>query len=116
MKHTLKLEHWNAGNAWWENKRDEIQALVLETSPDLLFISEANLRQNIPEEEKHITGYYIISPNTELSMGYSRLILLAREWVKLDIMDNCMSIDVPTIWVKIVTRGCKPLVVGSIYR
>ena len=82
----------------------------------MLFISEANLRSNTPQEQKHIDGYYIITPNTELLMGYSRLILLVREGVQLNIMDECMSNEVPVIWVKLVTRGRKPLIIGSIYR
>ena len=116
VKQTLRLDHWNAGNGWWEHKRGEIQALVLETNPDLLFVSEANLRANTPPEKKDIEGYHIISPNTELSLGYSRLILLVRDGVQLNVMEDCMSNEVPVIWVKLVTRGRKQIVIGSIYR
>ena len=49
-------------------------------------------------------------------MGYSRILLLAREGVKLDIMNECMDRDIPAIWVKLITRGRKPLVIGGIYR
>ena len=62
MKQTLKISHWNAGSSWWESKRTEVQALIMETEPDLLFVSEANLRSDTPPELREIQGYYTITP------------------------------------------------------
>ena len=112
----MKLSHWNAGNAWWENKQTEITALTQEWDPDLLFISEANLRETITQEERHIQGYYIIVPNTSVNIGYSRIILLVKEGVKISIMDECMDMNIPAIWVKIIACGRKPIVIGGLYR
>ena len=116
VKQTLRLSHWNVGNALWENKRTEISALILESDPDLLYISEANLKSNVTEEERHIEGYYQILPNTAIRMGYSRLVLLVKEGVRVSLMDECMADEIPAIWVKVITRGRKPLVVGGLYR
>ena len=116
MKNTLKVVHWNAGGAWWESKLVEIQALILDTMPDLLFISEANLRADTPMELANIQGFYILKPNTELQLGYSRILLLVREGVKLSIMDECMDSMIPAIWVKVITKGRKPLIIGGLYR
>ena len=116
LKQTIKLIHWNAGNAWWEQKRDEIEAMLIEKQPDLAFITEANLRTGINDEQKDIQGYYMLTPNMHLNMGYSRILLLAREGVHLDIMNDCMGDDIPIIWVKITSRGRKPLVIGGVYR
>ena len=49
-------------------------------------------------------------------MGYSRLLLLVREGVRIDILDSCMSEEVPDIWVRIISKGRKSLVVGGVYR
>ena len=81
-----------------------------------MFVSEANMRDNIPPEQKSFHGYYVITPNTSYSMGYSRIILLVREGVKLDILDNCMDETVPAIWVKVISRGRKPIIIGGLYR
>ena len=116
LKQTIRLSHWNIGNSWWENKKTEIMALIIEEDPDLFFISEANMREDITPEEKYIDGYYHITPNTAVGMGYSRLILLVKEGVKVSIMDECMDVTIPAIWVKIISRGRKPLVVGGLYR
>ena len=116
VKQTLRQTHWNAGNSWWENKGIEITVLILEEDPDMLIISEANRRDSIVPELKHIEGYYMITPNTSNSMGYSRLILLVKEGVRVNIMDDCMSDEIPAIWVKLVSRGRKPIVIGGLYR
>ena len=116
VKSTLKLMHWNAGHSCWETKRIEVEALILETKPDMLFISEANLRYETPACQKDIQGYYIVTPNTEISMGYSRIILLVREGVQLTILNNCMDDNIPAIWVKLTSKGKKPLTIGGIYR
>ena len=39
----LKIQHWNLGSRHWHRKRTEIEALLQESEPDLLFISEANM-------------------------------------------------------------------------
>ena len=116
LKQTIKLSHWNAGNSWWGNKITEVETLIMEEDLYLLFISEANLRECITPEEKHIQGYYMITPNTSVRLGYSRLVLLVREGVRVSILDDCMSDTIPAIWVKVITRGRKPLVIGGLYR
>ena len=75
VKQTLKVVHWNKGSSWWENATSEVQALILQLDPDLLFIAEANMRTNIPDYQKQISGYYLINPNTSISMNYSRQVL-----------------------------------------
>ena len=93
-----------------------MEALILETKPDMIFISEANLRYNTPASQKDIQGYYIVTPNTEINMGYSRIILLVREGVQLTILNNCMDDNIPAIWVKLTSKGKKTLTIGGIYR
>ena len=116
VKQTLKIAHWNAGPGWWEHKKVEIESLLLESEPDMLFISEANLRADTSMELREVQGYYLVTPNTELYMNYSRIVLLAREGVILTILNECMSNNIPEIWVKVSTRGRKPIVVGGVYR
>ena len=58
----------------------------------------------------------MLTPNTELHMGYSRLVLLAREGVQLSLMNDCMADNIPAIWVKLASKGTKSLMIGGIYR
>ena len=47
----VKLAHWNAGNKFWQNKLIEIEEMLLDKTPDLVFISEANLFDTVPDQE-----------------------------------------------------------------
>ena len=112
----MKVLHWNAGNGWWESKRLEIETLIVETAPDIIFISEANLRTDTPAHLKDFQGYYMVTPPTDLEMGYSRIVLIAREGVHLTILNECMNGNIAAIWVQVTVRGKKPLLIGGAYR
>ena len=43
IKTTINVIHWNMGNTYWIHKTDEIEAAINEYSPDLFYISEANI-------------------------------------------------------------------------
>ena len=60
----IKIIHWNVGARLWCNKITDIEALLLQEKPQLCFISEANLWDQVDMEDRQIPGYSIILPNT----------------------------------------------------
>ena len=52
----LRVIHWNLGSKLWNNKLDEIEMVLADKKPDLFFVSEANLWQDLPESERVIPG------------------------------------------------------------
>ena len=58
----LKFAQWNAGSAFLANKVHHIQAEIERFKPDLLGITEANLRSRIPDHEVRIDGNSLIKP------------------------------------------------------
>ena len=116
VKQVIKLVHWNMGSTWWERKKDEVLTVIEEYSPDILFISEANMRNDLPVFEKEIDGYDLIVPKTAARYGHARLVLLIREEVEYKIIENWMNNDSATIWIRIVTKGRKPINIGGTYR
>ena len=56
-KNSISIMHWNLGSKYWEKKQTEIQALVDQYSPDVLFISEANYFHDTPKHLTEIEGY-----------------------------------------------------------
>ena len=94
----------------------EIQAVVNEVDPDLMFISEANLREGVDEVASHVDGYELVYPSTMSTQGYARIMLLVKEGVSFKKMENFMDENAASIWVKIVKKGGKPLHIGGIYR
>ena len=53
-RNSFNLVHWNLGPRHWRNKTDDIQLLVDDLDPDIVFISEANLWQETEEHEAKI--------------------------------------------------------------
>ena len=115
-KNSLSICHWNLGSKKWKNKRNQIQALVDSNNCDLIFISEANLDKSTPTYESLITGYKITLPKTVIRNGTARLVLLTRENLKFELVENLMDDTFSSIWVKISRQGIKSLMVCGLYR
>ena len=105
LKQNIRLYHWNMGHSWWEAKILEIQAVVNEVDPDLMFISEANLREGVDEVASHVEGYELVYPCTMTTQGYARIMLLVKEGVRFKKMENFMDENAASIWVKIEKMG-----------
>ena len=112
----LKLAHWNAGARHWQRKILEIELFVQETDPDLVFISEANLFDSIPDWQKQIQGYKLITPGSLETAGYARIILLVKENIDIHVLNEFMEDDLAAIWVRIGRKTAKPLHIGGVYR
>ena len=110
---TANIIDWNLGARFWENKTVEIQHLVDEHRPDMVFISESNLRFMVPDHENNIVGYYIVATKDLEPNGLSRLILLVREGFNIEIHHQLMEEWIASIWVKIPRKGNKKLLVGG---
>ena len=104
-KNSLSICHWNLGSKKWRNKRNQIQALVDQNSPDLIFISEANLDEMTPLHESLISGYDITLPKTVTRNGTARLALLTKENLDFELKENLMDDIFSSIWVKISRQG-----------
>ena len=98
------------------NKRHQIQLLVDQSSPDLLYISEANLDELTPVYECIIEGYTIIKPKTITRNNTSRLVLLAKDSLDITVMDRLMDDICTTIWVKVSRPGVKSILSCGTYR
>ena len=90
--------------------------MIFEKDPDILFISEVNLMQEIPEEQRYIGGYKLVLPNSMESRGYARLILLIKEDINYKLLPQYMHMGFAAIWIQIGRQGRKPLKIAGIYR
>ena len=70
LRNIIKMAQWNMGNSKWESKKLEIEALALEKSPDILFITEANLWSSLPEVERKIAGYTLHYPQAMMTKAW----------------------------------------------
>ena len=105
----MKIVHWS-------NKVDDIQCLVDKLNTELCLISEANLFIGLDSHLAIIHGYEIVTTKSMSTLGVSRLVLLVREGVKVDIQESWMDEIVASIWLKIRRRGSKSITIGGVYR
>ena len=112
----LKVVQWNMGAKLWKNKLDEIELALSEHKPDLCFISEANLWAGAEPHEMEIQGHNIIMPNTMETLLHARIILLVREGIEVEKLDNLMDDQVATIWVRVGQNRRQSINIGGIYR
>ena len=113
---TIKIGHWNIGSRFWRNKTVEMQHMVDEVKPDMIFVSEANLLSSTSEEEKNIAGYTITTTKDFRNSGISQLVLLIRDNFEVETQMELMENDIASIWVKIPRRGNRRLILGGMYR
>ena len=111
----LKIIHWNGGGRLWQNKLIEVEHLVREYSPDICYISEANLWQNLDEIDMNIPGYSIHLPNTMISLGHARLVLLTRDNLNVKIIPE-EDKEAAMLWCKVGSGRKSAVLVGGIYR
>ena len=87
----------------WPNKKLEIESLLLEKSPDLCFISEANIWDDLESNEIDLEGYNTFLPNTMKSLHHSRIVLLAKNDLTVKIIPEKVNKEVAMIWLSVGT-------------
>ena len=114
----LIIFHWNMGSRFWVQKHDEIQSIVDELNPDVMFIMEANVFSGDPEHLLQIDRYTMEYPKTWInpSLKYARIIMLIKSDLLYEVMEQHMEQDILSMWIKINIRGRRKLVIGGLYR
>ena len=111
----MKAIHWNAGSCLWQNKLTVIEALLLQKRPDVCFISEANLWDQVTEHDRDIPGYFMFLPNTFKLLKHAGIVCLVRENLNAHVMRKHMDSYTATIWLKLGS-GKSAVVIAGIYR
>ena len=111
----LRIAHWNIGAKLWNNKIEQIEMVLEDLKPDLLYISEANLWKDLPDGDRVIPGHKLFYPKTMSSMEHARLVLIAKDSIEVNILQDYMDDEIPSIWCKIGSKK-KGITVGGFYR
>ena len=112
----LKVVTWNLGSRLFRNKVDDLSHMVSDIIPDIAVITEANLQLSTDGYRVNIENYDIITTKDYNTLGVSRLVILVRNNLNYQLMNEKMEQEISTIWLKIPRRGKKPFILGAIYR
>ena len=116
LRQHINTIHWNMGAKQWQRKVLEIEAVILQFTPDIFIISEANMKMCLKDEEKNITGYSMVLPLSADKHGLARVVMLIRDGVNVKIQKHYMDRVVAAIWIKIGAAGRKPMNICGVYR
>ena len=112
----IKIVQWNLGSRLWKNKLLEIQSLLNEYKPDLCYVTEANLWEGCDPVDMEIPGHWLILPNTLSTLHHARIVLIVRNGITVEKLDNLMDDHLAVIWVKVGQARNKSVISGGIYR
>ena len=113
---SFKIAHWNGGSKFWRNKISELEDLLSDIKPDLCFISEANLMEETEIYDRHLEGHRIILPKTMTTLKHSRIVLIVRDGLQIEVLEHLMEDDIAAIWVRVGENKRNSIIVGGIYR
>ena len=86
-------------------------------TPDILFITEANMWATLPDYLKYIHGYQLfVSQAMLLKHNYARIVLLDRKGIDITINENLMHEDISMIWFSLRYSARKTMNIRGVYR
>ena len=115
-RQNVTVVHWNMGAKQWPKKLLEMEAVTIQYSPDVFIVSESNLLEAVPTDERKIPGYNLLLPKTVELQKISRLVILVKEDLDMKVVEELGDNTLAAIWLKIGGCGRKPMLLGAVYR
>ena len=115
-RQNVTIIHWNMGAKIWTRKMLEIEAIILQYTPDIYIISEANLPRSLSEDERRIAGYNILTPPIPDNHNLYRLVVLVKDGMDVKVINELSDENLSALWLKTGTRGRRPMIIGAMYR
>ena len=113
---SLKILQINKGSSNFSTKKNDIDILLSDHSPDFLAISEANILKSDKNLHKHYPDYDILLNKTSETHDLSRNVVLIKSNIpykrRLDLEDDITC----TIWVEVKPKKTKSFLLMGGYR
>lgn len=114
----MKIYHQNKGPSHLATRFVEIKQLVMVHNPDVLGLSEANLKATHDHKLVEIEGYTMLTTKAmeNPSSGWSRLVVYVKNtlsWKRRPDLENQVTAD---IWIEAALGRQKPVIIANIYR
>ena len=112
----LKVLNWNTGSKLWQNKLLEVENLLVDKQPDICYVSEANLWDDLEVDNRNIPGYQLLLPKTMAKLKHARIVLLVKNDLIVHEMREHMDEDTAVIWIRVGQDKRNSMTVGGVYR
>ena len=97
-KNATRNLYWNLGSCWWHNKIKDVQNLVNCFQPNFALVFQANLLKDTPLYQINICGYELVLQKTEQTLGYSQIVMVAKEGSSYQVLSNLLEDSISSIW------------------
>ena len=115
-EHCLKLLQWNKGNSHFETKISDIQNVITNHKPDILALSEANVKSNYKIYNNQFPEY-IFETNLMFNIAkISRNVLLIKKGLWYNRRHDLEQIETCTIWIEVKFSAKKSVLIMGGYR
>lgn len=110
-RNNMKVLIINCRSLRSSSKQAEFQALIHSEDPDIVLATETHLDESFPKKTGLPPGYEAYRTDSHLGAGGA--LLAFKEHILMSPFDNG---DCEAAWGKLLTKGNKPIYIGSFYR
>ena len=111
----IKFTLWNKGNSYLENAMTHISQVIQDMSPDILTITEAELRQNTPLQLVQIPGYRLHTDSLYHYGGTARTVVYSSNKINVSVQNQYFKPEISIVPL-LISRGPKKINLLAFYR
>ena len=114
----IKLVAYNKGNSFLQNYLEETESLVEKYRPDLLCLTEANLKKDIDKNLVSIKDYNLHTAPTmnNVNLNISRVVVYTNKNIIAKRRPDLENEEVSAIWLEVGPLRKPKILVASLYR
>ncbi len=112
----LKLAHWNKGNSHFTTKLHEIKHILDRHKPQILSLSEANIKHDIDHQTYQLHNYNIETALMAHDTGIARTAILIDNNLNYTRRHDLEDKNTSTVWLEVKIPNTKSILFMSGYR
>ena len=114
----IRLVHWNKSNADLQNRMEEVKLLVNKYNPEVMGLSESNLKRSVDLKFVKIDDYELHTAPTLANdhLKISRVVVYTKSNLIVVRRHDLEDENISAIWLEIGMPRQKKILVANIYR
>ena len=98
-------------------KMHEVKQVVKQNNPNILGISECEIKkETVDEKSLKVPGYDILFPKSWEEHGHARVVVYVKKTFKYQQVPELQDDKVQSVWIKGGQRNCKEIFFCHVYR
>ena len=117
-KNGITIMHWNKGSSFLINKKDDIETVIENYKPQVLGLSEANLRHGDNVDDVQLQDYNLhLCPTIDNPVhGVSRVVVYTHKSLIVKPRPDLMDPRISAVWLEVGLPGRHKFLICNTYR